>query len=41
MTANMGLPDLSIITVDEVAFFIRHIVRASDLPLLDDGEPAR
>ena len=28
MTASMGLPDLGIITVDEVAFFIRQIVRA-------------
>ena len=26
MTASMGLPDLGIITVDEVAFFIRQIV---------------
>ena len=29
MTASMGLPDLGIITVDEVAFFIRQIGRAS------------
>lgn len=34
MTASMGLPDLGIITVDEVCFFIRQIVRASELPLL-------
>lgn len=38
MTASMGLPDLGIITVDEVAFFIRQIVRASGLPLLVDGD---
>jgi len=38
MTAQMGLPDLGIITVDEVAFFIRQIVRASGLPLLVDGD---
>ncbi|MDQ0473965.1 methylisocitrate lyase [Labrys wisconsinensis] len=38
MTASMGLPDLGIITVDEVAFFIRQIVRASGLPLLADGD---
>jgi methylisocitrate lyase len=38
MTASMGLPDLGIITVDEVAFFIRQIVRASQLPLLVDGD---
>lgn len=38
MTASMGLPDLGIITVDEVAFFIRQIVRSSALPLLVDGD---
>ena len=38
MTASMGLPDLGIITVDEVAFFIRQIARASGLPLLIDGD---
>ncbi|WP_294391785.1 methylisocitrate lyase [uncultured Sphingomonas sp.] len=38
MTASMGLPDLGIITVDEVAFFIRQVVRSSGLPLLVDGD---
>ncbi|MFD1797084.1 methylisocitrate lyase [Paracoccus aurantiacus] len=38
MTASMGLPDLGIITVDEVAFFIRQITRATGLPLLVDGD---
>ena len=38
MTASMGLPDLGIITIDEVAFFIRQIARASGLPLLVDGD---
>lgn len=38
MTASMGLPDLGIITVDEVAFFIRQIVRATGLPVLVDGD---
>lgn len=38
MTASMGIPDLGIITVDEVAFFIRQIARASGLPLLVDGD---
>lgn len=38
MTASMGIPDLGIITVDEVAFFIRQITRASGLPLLVDGD---
>jgi methylisocitrate lyase len=38
MTASMGLPDLGIITVDEVSFFIRQIVRSTGLPLLVDGD---
>ncbi|MBX8826557.1 methylisocitrate lyase [Ochrobactrum sp. SFR4] len=38
MTASMGLPDLGIITVDEVAFFIRQITRSSGLPLVVDGD---
>ncbi len=38
MTASMGLPDLGIITVDEVCFFIRQAARASGLPLLVDGD---
>lgn len=38
MTASMGLPDLGIITVDEVAFFVRQIVRAAGLPLIVDAD---
>ena len=38
MTASMGLPDLGIITMDEVAFFIRQVARASGLPVLVDGD---
>lgn len=38
MTASMGLPDLGIITIDQVEFFIRQIVRSSALPLLVDGD---
>jgi methylisocitrate lyase len=38
MTASMGLPDLGMITVDEVAFFVRQLVRASGLPVLVDGD---
>jgi methylisocitrate lyase len=34
----MGIPDLGMITVDEVCFFIRQIARASALPLLVDGD---
>jgi methylisocitrate lyase len=38
MSASMGLPDLGILTVDDVCFYIRQIVRASGLPLLVDGD---
>ncbi len=38
MTLSMGIPDLGMITVDEVAFHIRQITRASGLPLLVDGD---
>jgi methylisocitrate lyase len=34
----MGLPDLGVITVDEVAFFVRQVARASGLPVLVDGD---
>jgi methylisocitrate lyase len=37
MSASMGLPDLGVITVDEVCFFIRQVAR-SGLPLLVDGD---
>lgn len=38
MSASMGLPDLGIITIDDVCFFLRQIVRASGLPVLVDGD---
>lgn len=38
MSASMGLPDLGIISVEDVCFFVRQIVRATDLPLLVDGD---
>jgi methylisocitrate lyase len=37
MSASMGLPDLGIITVDDVAFFVRQVARAG-LPVLVDGD---
>lgn len=37
MSASMGLPDLGIITVDDVCFFIRQVARAG-LPVLVDGD---
>jgi methylisocitrate lyase len=38
MSASMGLPDLGIITINDVAFFIRQAARASGLPVLVDGD---
>ena len=38
MTASMGLPDLGVITVDDVCFFVRQVSRASGLPVLVDGD---
>ena len=38
MTASMGIPDLGMITVDEVCFFVRQITRATGIPLLVDGD---
>ncbi len=38
MTASMGLPDLGMITVDEVCFFVRQVARSSGLPVLVDGD---
>ncbi len=38
MSSSMGLPDLGVITIDEVGFFIRQVARASGLPVLVDGD---
>jgi methylisocitrate lyase len=38
MSASMGLPDLGIITVEDVGFFIRTVSRATGLPVLVDGD---
>jgi methylisocitrate lyase len=38
MSASMGLPDLGIITVEDVGFFIRTVARATGLPVLVDGD---
>jgi methylisocitrate lyase len=38
MSASMGLPDLGIISKDDVCLFIRQICRAADLPLIVDGD---
>ncbi|MGQ4274917.1 methylisocitrate lyase [Terrihabitans sp. B22-R8] len=38
VSAAMGLPDLGIMTIDDVCFHIRQIARASGLPILADGD---
>jgi methylisocitrate lyase len=38
MSASMGLPDLGIITVEDVCFFIRQVSRSAGLPVLVDGD---
>lgn len=38
MSASMGLPDLGILTVEDVCGFIRQVSRASALPVLVDGD---
>ena len=38
MSATMGLPDLGMITVDDVCWYIRQVVRSSALPVLVDGD---
>lgn len=38
MTASMGLPDLGIITINDVCFFLQQVTRASGLPVLVDGD---
>ena len=38
MSASMGLPDLGIISIEDVCFFIRQIARSAQLPILADGD---
>lgn len=38
MSASMGLPDLGIITIEDVCFFIRQVSRSAGLPVLVDGD---
>jgi len=38
MSAQMGLPDLGILTIDDVCFYIRQIARVTGLPMLVDGD---
>lgn len=38
LSASMGLPDLGVMTLEEVCFFVRTIFRATDLPLIVDAD---
>src|SRR5262249_31606957 len=38
MSAQMGLPDLGVISIEDVCFFTRQIARASGLPILVGGD---
>ncbi|MFT4025519.1 MAG: methylisocitrate lyase [Novosphingobium sp.] len=38
MSAQMGLPDLGVITIDDVCFYIRQVAGRSGLPVLVDGD---
>ena len=38
MSVSMGLPDLGIITIEDVCFFIRQVSRSAGLPVLVDGD---
>jgi len=38
MSAQMGLPDLGVLTIDDVCFFTRQIARVAQLPILVDGD---
>jgi len=38
LTASMGLPDLGIMTLEELCFVTRMVSRSTDLPLIADGD---
>jgi len=38
LSASMGLPDLGVLSKEDVCFFVGQISRASDLPMLVDGD---
>ena len=38
MSAQMGLPDLGMLTIEDVCFYIRQLARVSQLPILVDGD---
>src|SRR5690625_7915297 len=38
LTASLGLPDVGLLNMDELVYQARSIVRATRLPLLEDGD---
>ena len=38
VSASLGLPDLGVMTIEEVLVFVRSITRSTDLPLIVDGD---
>ena len=38
LTASLALPDLGVMTLEELCFFVRAIYRATELPLIMDGD---
>jgi methylisocitrate lyase len=38
MSASMGLPDIGVITMDDVCFFLKQVYRATGLPVLVDAD---
>ncbi|MAH83242.1 MAG: methylisocitrate lyase [Rhodospirillaceae bacterium TMED8] len=38
VTTTMGLPDLGIMTLEELCFIVRMVARSTDLPLIVDGD---
>ena len=38
VTATLGLPDLGVLTLDELCFVTRMVSRSTDLPLIVDGD---
>ena len=38
VTATLGLPDLGIMTIEEICFITRQVSRSTDLPLIVDGD---
>ena len=38
VTATLGLPDLGVMTIEELCFITRQVSRSTDLPLIVDGD---